>query len=502
MFQYTPDDPYKVHIVHKGPGGVENFKNLLNDTEISYILLRLSIIEYSAVAKCVLITWVGENVDNFHKARSSGHRLNLYEFARGNISLGGEYQPQTLDELTDEKLVAKITGGKSEQGEAVPAEKVEANSRFDRVQLIQPKAPEIKKDALYDAAQKEVEFSGKEEIKNALLELVDPNNNLDFVKFEVGGKTFRDITYIDKGTGSLTDEWRQQHLNPTGIYIFVLSISTSEGGYGMVKKYVFIQWIGAQVKHINKSRANEVRFSLYKYVDSVLHMSGELQSCQLPEVVTRIKVLEKVSGTRVRGKEMQLEKRDDKFTGLGKDKMVDPKFANEEDIDRALEEIVERAPKDDAEQQDEEQPEEQEDDNKERIRWFGVKYQDNSIDVLVLDKKGKGDIEEFKQELKPDGVYFIVFKIYHAFGYAKDLIYLTYKLENILKPYYGILQWQGNKISLLEKSLSSHAFNWFQNRIKKKMDKLKISLQGSAYHAEYLDEVLEERIKKIMRLYD
>lgn len=388
MFAYDADE--KLIILHTGPGGLYKAKEVMDPKQTVYILLRLSVIEYHNVAKGVLATYVPEEAEMFEKAKSAGHRMNLYEYCKKHMSVGGEFAAQTMEELTDNNLVAKIMGG-GNTDDAVDPEKSVWDGKKSQVQVRQVIHGESK---FQGTAEVDVEFSGKEQVAEALKDL-ETNDELDYVQFEVTGDNFRDLVLVEKGKDCLSDEWCEKKLTPKGIYIFVVSVASSESGYGMIKKFVFIQWIGFKVKHKHKVVASEIRYSLYKYCNTIMQLTAEMQGCQLPEEVTKDIVLAKVHSSKIRGQEMTLKKKDSKYEGLGKEKKSQLEFADEDAIDAALQELVQ-------------------DDGP--TNWFGVKYKEGTIDVLQFDTKGNGSVDEFKQVLKPTEQYFIVLKLKHAFG--------------------------------------------------------------------------------------
>jgi hypothetical protein len=69
----------------------------------------------------MIVTLVGQNAKEFQKALSTGmfklskikgHRINLGEMAKKYVSIGSFFEPLSLEDLTDQELIAKITGSK------------------------------------------------------------------------------------------------------------------------------------------------------------------------------------------------------------------------------------------------------------------------------------------------------------------------------------------------------------------------------------------------------
>ena len=520
LFDYLPTDQYTVTITQKGPGGVKNFKQYMTDDKVCYVVMRLTFMEYSDVAKAIVITWVGENAPSFQKALSGGHRINLYEYTRKQISVGGEYQPDNLETLSDEDLLSKITGTKNDNvGDALEEKMSQQKFERERIVQVQPTI-EVKESNQYTGEFKNIEFKGKEEIKKALEKLSDTcrreqqdraleGSTIHFIKFKLSGKELRDVTVEEIGDSALTDDWKHKHLNPTECLLFVFGLFTSEGGYGMMTKYVFLQWIGRDVKHLIKSKASEVRQSIYNFCHKELYMSGEIQGCTDPEHVTQKLVVEKITGSNVRGSEMKLEKKDKKYEGLGKEKKSKLAVSDQDKLMHLVEDMILQDYLKELEKKD--KKDEEEDDNEWRnhkritegkLDWILMSYKKDSIDEVEVTSYGEGDVENFKQYLKPNSVNFVIIRVFHAQGYAKDISMLTENRISLAKPYFTLIYWKGENVQVLEKALTSHHFNSFHKLMTQKFMRMKSSLQGSTYQAENYEELDMERIKKLMRLYD
>jgi hypothetical protein len=468
MFSYTDikDNPYIVRIHDSGKGGVDGFKPHLKEDGIFYICSRVEQIEQISIPKVVLISYVGERSPPFTKSLSAGHRNNLIEYARTYVSIGGQYQPITVDEITDDELVQKITGAK-----------VNSNTVTDKKETT-PFVP-VKKDPNFNAtknsfpdmvkANLNVEWTGKDEIKSKLDDLV--KGTIGWAKFNVEGKSHNEIKCIASGKESLSDEMKKELTKDTVSY-FLISIAFSEGGYGMATKYAFIEWIGLGIKPIQKSKATVVKPAVFAFVDSVLKMSADFQESNVDNI-TRNFIIEKITGTRIRGTEMQIEKKSERFASLGKDKS-EVKFENIDAVYKSLEQIV---------------------NDSTGINWVLVGYKEGTIDILEYQASGKGGILEFKELLKPDRISCIVYKLKHAKSYQKDF-------EHLYKYYYGLCHWTGPNITVLEKALASHHWNVFERTIMTKLDKLGYNIQGTHYQTDNMNEVNDDRLRGALRLYD
>lgn len=481
MFGYCSDeDPNRITVVQRGSGGVDSLKPYLTEDNIMYIVRRLSFMEYHEVCKVIVITWVGENVDHWGKAKSSGHRVNLYEFAKGYVSVGGEFQPLRMEDLTDNNLIAKITGSRGEaemDEEYLKSLEEDARQRWEASRQIGPKANLTDLDQ-YTGQFVPIEFSGRDEFR-AALELMDQRgSDIDFIKLSMQGKNLRDIVVEETGNGALSEDWCAEHLDTTRTLLFVFAITTSEAGYGVARKYALVQWVGNDVKHRVKAKANEMRQSLFEFVNSILPMAAELHG-SLSEHVTRETVLAKIMGTHVRGREMHVRHRSDRFASMGRGNWK-LKYADQDAISDAIRRLV--------------------DEEDEEVDWIAVTYTPDSLDTLQLHAVGSGRNLEWKSLLAEDNVVFVVFSIMFTFGYKKDLELLTGESHG--DRYFGMCEWLGSEVNHFEIALTSHHFNNFQKLTKTTLKKHKCTLQGSHLQPHALSDIERPWVLKIMNLYD
>ncbi|KAG2377782.1 hypothetical protein C9374_008867 [Naegleria lovaniensis] len=216
LFEYVPGNQYTVSVTHRGKGGVKNFKQYLTNDTVCYVVMRLTFMEYSDIAKAIVVTWVGENAPSFQKALSGGHRINLYEFTRKQISVGGEYQPESTESLTDEDLLSKITGTKNDNAGDALEEKIQQQRTFERERIVQVQPTiEVKDAKQYTGEFKDIEFNGKEDIKKALANLAEKcrneqhdkaleNASVNYIKMKLTGKELRDVMVEESGDNALT----------------------------------------------------------------------------------------------------------------------------------------------------------------------------------------------------------------------------------------------------------------------------------------------------------
>ncbi|KAL0485428.1 hypothetical protein AKO1_011747 [Acrasis kona] len=485
---------------------VESFKSYMVPDQIYFFVYRIP-----NVYKCSLITFVGERVQGFAKARSAGHKIQLYENTRRFISLAGEVNVQNVEHLTDQYILNKITGTRDQQEINSATHSSSSSPSSSSTSKSQSQRFEIQNKTQFSGDCKSIELDGKDELKKCLDQLIKNQDHQQFIdllkhsnviiahiKFNISieNQQYRNLKITDDSNLSAkryynpldSQEWIDQNLLPNQAFFLALAVTTNEGGYGLTTKYLLVQWIGSQLKHIVKSKVAEIRQSVYDFCDSILHLSGEIQSCQQPEHLTTKIVLQKLTGSNVRNNnQMALQKRQSKYEGLGRQHKSQLLITNEGVIRAALENLT-RHQNDDENESDK--------GDKESIDWIMITYHDESMDQMHMSNSGVGDVTSLKDVLKNDQVAFVVIRVMHAFSYLSELG------ADFEKPYYGLILWKGKSISILEKAMVGHHFNAFSKLVEKQLVRTRAVLQGTHYQPESHDELSVERLKKTMRLFE
>jgi len=297
--------------------------------------------------------------------------------------------------------------------------------------------------------------------------------SIGWAKFVVEGKTFSDVRFVKEGQHALDEEFHQE-LTKDGIFYFLCAVSFSDGYGNSSTKFVFIEWIGSGIKPIMKSKATVIKPSVYKFVDDHMKLSADFQESQ-PDRLDMEAVLEKLTGSRVGLKSVDVKDASKQHKGLGKEKS-ELTYEDLPSIHSAMEKLVQQ-------------------DQTGGVNFLMCSYKPGTTDVLQLKHVGTGGIDEMRTLCHSDSVSWFVYKLKHAKSYQKDF-------EHLYKWYYGLFQWSGSKLSLLEKALSSHLWNKFANDVNHKMNELDCYIQGSQYFADSLDDVNDERIRGSLKLYD
>eukprot|EP00808_Paulinella_micropora_P011441 g6124.t1 len=522
------DGAHRLKTLAMGKGGVEQWKNMLAEDKVLFALQRMMDKERPTVVKAMYVPWIGNKVPTWDKAKATGHLGYLYDFfKRYAASISGVFQPDTADELTEDALLAKVTGGGGAtereatlktlevvKGEGRPKD-ASGMSAEERQAALQKKldalTPEQRERFLAMKAGKgsnligpflPVDFQGKKEVKDALELLC--NAEVDYVTLSLTGKESRTVVVEypklggSKGQGTaaaelleeeldpLSDKWKQSGaLAEDRILVHVLAFPVNEKGYGAatVRKLVYLQWLGAAVKHVLKAEAQQLNPSLETFA---------IWACKKIDVTVSIgshdeaagvsgQILQKLTGSRMAG-------------GL---QIADPAASAEQSKFAELKKRASNLVIKDIEQfvkvvlgvANEEDP----------LSWFLYVYSPDSIDVLELKAQGEGKYpwQEYQPLLNENMSGFLLQRV--MFG-NPELAKISSNVTE--KPYLGLVRWQGKKIEVMEKALSSHHWFSFTKKVSTLLRKKDFFLYGGYYHTEDADDLTEEKVLRHMRLLD
>eukprot|EP01100_Stratorugosa_tubuloviscum_P014705 TRINITY_DN800_c0_g2_i1.p1 TRINITY_DN800_c0_g2~~TRINITY_DN800_c0_g2_i1.p1 ORF type:complete len:654 (+),score=357.56 TRINITY_DN800_c0_g2_i1:152-2113(+) len=289
-FGYDQQRNDKVVILNKGTGGLEEIEPLLDDSNVLYIIFGITVTEgdYSTL-KFILINWVGSKVKPMVRARSSQHRVSLYNWSNKYLQLAGELQAHNREDVTIAKLLEKLTGSKV-AGESDTSAKV-ATNRVGRTSVATTTTTTTS-----SGNANELSFVQEDAVKASLLEIAPTTAKNCWILFGHADRNVLEL--IGKGSNGL-DSFKQL-LNDDKIMYGIISVladaDSCEGDYSHLKK-IFIAWVGPNVKPMEKARSSQVRVELYKYCKAAVVLHGELQILNASELTQQL-LLEKVTGTR------------------------------------------------------------------------------------------------------------------------------------------------------------------------------------------------------------
>jgi len=270
-------------LVGTGSGGIQDLQSLLADDQVNYAVLTVEFVEGDYTSKkYVFLTWVGPNVKPLFKARSSQHRNQLYKFVNKTLQLGGEYSAVTREDLSEELLKEKLTGAKKQDeakiAKAVPTKASEKPAPKSAAPAEEPKLP----------------ITNEAEAVESLIAV--RKQELNWLHFGYTGGKLDSIALINKGTGNFKELFGL--LEPEAVSYFIIGQETKEGEYS-VRKFVFLAWVGPQVKPLLKARSSQHRIMIYNFCNTHVSLSGELQILNKEELTEDL-LLYKLTGTRVK----------------------------------------------------------------------------------------------------------------------------------------------------------------------------------------------------------
>lgn len=376
------DDVEKLFAHGSGSGGFSEFAALLTEDIVVFGLLALKVrlddaVDHSqTTTKYILVTWVGPKVTGRPKARSATDRVALYDYCNKHLQLGAEWQALSRDEISEDMLIAKLSGSILQVEKQVQEKTVKAtindgvsraNWDYQPQQYAGTAKPDLEsEDAALDAVQK----------------IRDRAANYAVFGYKADAKS---ISLLASGTGGYPDV--APFFDDKAAVFVLLGLVFGATEYGGLMKYPYICWIGPKVKPTVKARASQHRVVLYNWIFKTLPLAGEVQALTAEEISEDI-IRKKIANTT------QLA---DQETSAAQSGAVAAKTGGSgvERFDVVDQTALEQAFK------------EVRDDSKE-TNWCLIEYENEQTGRLQLSSAGHGGLETIKSRLAADKIVYVV----------------------------------------------------------------------------------------------
>jgi len=264
-------------------------------------------------------------------------------------------------------------------------------------------------------------FVDEAEAQSVVEQLRTSADSINWVAFDFVSND--QVKIASKGSNGL--EGLQQHFKDDSTNYGVLNVELSVEG-ALVNKFIFIVWVGPEVKPAVRARTTQHKLPIYKFVNTVLQLGGEFQATSREELTLDL-VKGKLLGTRV-ASENAVEGESLKSKGAG----ASEKFTidKEEEVKAALEELRTRD---------------------HATNWIRFGYEAGKEDVVYMISKGSGTVDSFVAELSDDVVEYIFYCLKVTEAGATHLKYIA-------------ITWVGCNVKPLHKARSSqhrwHLYNF------------------------------------------
>jgi len=270
-----------VLLLGKGEGALSQLDSIFDDKAVVYAILGIAVGEGEyATTKFLFICWVGPAVKPLQRARSSQHRVSLYNFVNKYVSLAGEVSAQTKEELTEKKLIEKLSSSRQEAEDS----KALAN------------APTTKATAA--KGKEEFKLHNEEEALENIKAVRDDSNTKNWVVFGNSEAAKDALSVLGSGSGGLSE--LRKYFKDSEIVYALLSVVLEEKESGedyKTTKYVFISWVGPDSKPLVKARSSQIRLALYNFLKKSVAVSAEIQALGEHDISDEI-IFQKIAGSR------------------------------------------------------------------------------------------------------------------------------------------------------------------------------------------------------------
>jgi len=148
-------------------------------------------------------------------------------------------------------------------------------------------------------AKEEFKLHNEEEAVVAIKSLREESSPNTWVVFGHTEASKDTLSVLGTGGGNV-EELHKFFKDSDIVYALVSVMVIEEAGKDeyKTKKFVFISWVGSEVKPLVKARSSQIRLSLYNYLKKLVSVSAELQVLSLSEISHEL-ILQKLAGTRV-----------------------------------------------------------------------------------------------------------------------------------------------------------------------------------------------------------
>jgi hypothetical protein len=322
------------------------------------------------------VTWVGPKVTGRPKARSATDRVALYDFCNKLLQLGAEWQALSADEISEEMLIAKLSGSILQVEKQVQEKTVKAtvNDGVSRANWdYQPQQY---------AGTARPDLENEEASAEAIQKIRDRALTYAVFGYKADGKS---ISLLASGSGGYGDV--APFFDEKAAVFVVLGLVFGATEYGGLMKYPYICWIGPKVKPTVKARASQHRVLLYNWIFKTLPLAGEVQALNAEENSEDI-IRKKMAGTTQLAEQetsaAQAGAVAAKTGGSGVERFD---FVDQAAVEKAFKEVR---------------------DDTKNTNWCLIEYENEQLGRLQLASAGQGGLDSIKTYLAADKIVYVV----------------------------------------------------------------------------------------------
>jgi len=328
IFKYQPNSDNLLSVLGNGYGGLEEFRDNFDENERLYGLLRLvDIYDGHTTIKFVFVTWAGAKVSVMRKARMTTHKGSIVNLiGQAHITLDASEK----SDISDQEVLQRVSDASgsgnrvlSNPGERPSASRVPAQNSTPAPVSPPTPAPapavhhepapvrEVKpvKQAPVDqnparsvagSGSKASEFSieNKDQGEAAIHRVRIDDDAADWILFGYQGDT-NTIEFQNIGSGGL--EELRGFLKLDQVQYGLLRVYDFYDGH-RTTKFVFIVWVGENVKIMRKARIATHKGAIVEFIGQhhVAVACSNLNEITEPIVMTQVKM---ASGTAIHVKD-------------------------------------------------------------------------------------------------------------------------------------------------------------------------------------------------------
>lgn len=235
-------------------------------------------------AKNIFLSWIGKDVKPLQRAKSSQHRVPIYEYSNRSIQMHGQIHAEKEEDLSEEIVLEKLTGSRTQSATRIQAEA----DRLKKIEQERETARARAKSAapgVADVTEIKTMLGDRVEPVNAALQTLAKRDTTHWLAlgYKQDSNEDSDVHILGHGTGGLS-EAHPLFKEDEVVYAFVgIHEDGQADGYNTLK-YILVTSVGPKCKPLHKARSSQHRVALYAHAAKFIQLAGEMQAVSADEI--------------------------------------------------------------------------------------------------------------------------------------------------------------------------------------------------------------------------
>eukprot|EP01113_Clastostelium_recurvatum_P047677 TRINITY_DN8543_c0_g1_i4.p1 TRINITY_DN8543_c0_g1~~TRINITY_DN8543_c0_g1_i4.p1 ORF type:complete len:340 (+),score=39.21 TRINITY_DN8543_c0_g1_i4:96-1115(+) len=258
----------KLDVADAGSGSIIDLVPRFTSDSIVYVVLAVQPEGEGGytMPKFIFLSWSGPHVAPMKRARSTPHRLELYDKINALINLSGEIQFTDTAEISDRVLLTKLKATKAEGSSPSKMVSAPSSSGSHALKLVDP-----------------ADF--EKHMRGLVTALPLPGAG-DWILLSYVGDA---LSIVNTGHGGFSEVVNHLHEDQASFVVMKVVLvdaaaTSSDDISYRTHKNIFLSWVGPNVKPVPRAKSSQHRVPLYQAIGVYMPMHGEVQAMQKEDV--------------------------------------------------------------------------------------------------------------------------------------------------------------------------------------------------------------------------